>query len=495
MGIVIRQGLKTSIVLYIGVLLGALNNVWLFPQLLSPEEIGVLRLILANELLLATIFQLGIVGVIDHFFPLFKKSTEGKNTFFTFCLIYPLIGLCLSFLFIHFVPFLLSPSLLEKYSNLLNYRYQLFFLVCLITYQGILLAFSRAHYRIVVPSILDSFLLRVVLVVALLLLSIELIDFKQFIGSIILTRIMSIIGLLIYLRRFNIGKLNWHFSFSIKELRSFINYGIFIMLSSASNVVISNLDIIMLGGLIGEREAGIYSIAFFMGTVVEIPRRAISQISIPIISSAWKNNDIARIKTMYQKTSINQLLVGAWLLLLILLNLKDIFLIMPKGEIYIQGYFVVLFIGLMRFIDMAMGMNHEIIIYSRYYRFNLITNLILILIMTMLNLFLIPRYQLEGAAFATLSSIIVYNFIRLVFIYKQFKLQPFTKQTLICLALVGTIALVAYSTSTLELHPIINILLRSLLISTLLAAGAWFFEVSEDANRLLTELIKKIKLK
>ena len=44
MGIVQRQGIRIAIVSYLGVLIGALNTLFVFPQVLGPEKQGLLML-------------------------------------------------------------------------------------------------------------------------------------------------------------------------------------------------------------------------------------------------------------------------------------------------------------------------------------------------------------------------------------------------------------------------------------------------------------------
>ena len=44
--------------------------------------------------------------------------------------------------------------------------------------------------------------------------------------------------------------------------------------------------------------------------LLEYQARAVVAISDPIVSKAWKNNDLKLIKDIYYKSSINQLIIG-----------------------------------------------------------------------------------------------------------------------------------------------------------------------------------------
>jgi len=493
MGIVARQGIKAGIVLYIGVVLGALNNIWFYPQFLAPEQIGVFRLLLANEIFLATLFQLGAVGIIDKFFTFFKDTARDKGAFLKFSLLYPLIGLSIFIGLYFLLPDLFLSAYKQKSPNIIKYYYVLPVLVFLITYNGILMAFSRAYFRIVVPQLLENVLLRTIVIILLLLLSWRLITFYQFIWGFVGIRLLNCLILTLYLQKLIPGPINWKSWIPRAKVKEFIQFATYITLGTTSGIIISNADIIMIGSYLGERDTGIYTIAFFIGTVVEIPRRAIAQISVPVISEAWKNNHLHIIKDIYQKTSVNLMIAGALLALLIFFNVQDLFAFMPKGEVYRQGIYVVVFISIARFVDMTSGANQEILLYSKYYRFTLFSNLILAVMVIGTNALLIPIYQLNGAALATLISIIIYNFIRFAFLLWKFKIQPFNQKTIWTLALIGLTAMVGYALSFIQIHPIVNIAIKSIGITSVFIAGVWILKLSEDISLFAQKLMANIK--
>ena len=76
--------------------------------------------------------------------------------------------------------------------------------------------------------------------------------------------------------------------------------------------------------------------------------------------------------------------------------------------------------------------NGEIITYSKYYRFNLIAIGILILLNVSLNILFIKvfYYGIEGVAIASLISMLLFNFSKLLFIYQKFRILPFDKSYL-----------------------------------------------------------------
>ena len=67
MGIVIRQSLKSSAVAYIGVGLGVINQLFISTKFLSPEQIGLSRILLENSIMFAAFAHIGTPFIADKF--------------------------------------------------------------------------------------------------------------------------------------------------------------------------------------------------------------------------------------------------------------------------------------------------------------------------------------------------------------------------------------------------------------------------------------------
>ena len=65
---------------------------------------------------------------------------------------------------------------------------------------------------------------------------------------------------------------------------------------------------------------------------------------------------------------------------------------------------------------MAFSLNGELIMMSKYFKFNVITILILAVLSIILNYQLIPKFGMIGAAYASLISILIFNLIKLTLV-------------------------------------------------------------------------------
>ena len=73
--------------------------------------------------------------------------------------------------------------------------------------------------------------------------------------------------------------------------------------------------------------------------------------------------------------------------------------------------------------------NSEIISYSQYYRFNIISVLILVVLNVSLNWYFLTQTEIGilGVAIASFIAMTLFNLAKLIFIYKKFGILPFDK--------------------------------------------------------------------
>jgi O-antigen/teichoic acid export membrane protein len=193
---------------------------------------------------------------------------------------------------------------------------------------------------------------------------------------------------------------------------------------------------------------------------------------------------------LYKKSALNLQVIGGLVMLGIFLNINQLYKLIPND--YSAGVMVVFIIGLSKFYDVILGNNNAIILNTKYYRMVLFFGLLLVFMMIVLNMLLIPPYGIEGSAWATLISVLVYNTIKLLFVVKKMKLFPFTINTLKSFAIIAVVFLLFYFWD-FNFHPIMNIVLKSLLISVVYIYINFYWEVSLEINFIIENLLQKFK--
>ncbi|HAI76706.1 MAG TPA: hypothetical protein DCM08_10705 [Microscillaceae bacterium] len=494
MGIIIRQGLKASAVSYVGVAIGAFSTIWLFPALLTPAQIGLLRLVQDTAFVLAGFAQLGAGNITDRFFPTFNDIRQKHHGFLVFLLLYAGLGLTVAAAFYFGFSQSLQAFYATKSPELLPYFPLIFALGGLIVYSFLLEAYARAHLRIVVPTLLREVVLKLALIGIVGGYAAGFLTFEQVLPALLVVYWLVLVALLLYLLR--LGRLYWRLpdsdAFRLQIVKEMMRYAFFILLGGISALLILRIDTLMIGAILGTADTGIYSIAFFMGTVIEIPRRSFAQISTPIIAKAWKDNDMAQLADLYRRSCINLSLIGSFLFLGIYCNLDNIFALIPKTEIYRQGMGVVVWVALARWVDMSAGLNSEIILQSKYYQINIYLSAGLALLMVFANLLLIPWAGINGAALGTLLSISLWNLSKVGYLWYRFGLQPFTLANLwaivLTAGLAGGVGLIAPMGSIW-----FDMAVRSVLIGILFPLLAWRLRLSPDITDWANYLGERVK--
>lgn len=488
MGIVIRQSIRSSIIAYLGVAIGYVNVLWLYPYFLSTEQVGLFRLIQSSAYLLATFGQIGLGQSLVKFFP----EQKGNKGFLSSIL----IGGILGFLLLSALALVFRESIVSYFSKesaLFVDYFQVTLLVSFLIIQFQLLeAFSRSLLRIVIPTFLRDIGLRVLTTLALILYGFEFISFQSLIYSLLAIYGVVFIGLAVHLRIQGHLPLKVSFGFLKQGVwKRMLTFGLYSLIGAGGTQIILQIDSIMISGSLGLEATGVYTIAFFIGVVIEMPKRAITQISSALLAQAFNKGDMDAVKKLYQQTSINQMVIGSLLLIGIWANLDSIYSFIPNNEAYLNGFNVVLFIALGKLSDMAFGTNGEIIIMSKYYKFNVVSVALLAVLTIVLNLYLIPQYGIEGAAIASFLSMMLFNIVKLVFVWSKFKIQPFTLSSLKFVVIAGLTLVINYFIPTIE-NVYLDIILRSSVITISLMVLTYILKVSKEINTLMDNLLNKV---
>lgn len=482
MGIVFRQSAITTIISYCGVAIGYINLLYLYPKFLEPDQIGLMRTIQDAAILFTPFAQFGLAQSIVRYYPRLATGKEVSGSFIRLMLLLALAGFSIFFIAYKIFEAPILSYFEANAQEIIGYSSLVLWLTLILLIMAILEAYSRSLLKTIVPNLLREVVARLLLAILVTLYFTGYLDFNQFIISTALAYLVCLSILIIYLWRMGELQLSQSMSHLDKtEIPGLLKYSLLSFAGMAGLIIIGKVDSIMVTGLLGLTANAIYTTAFYMATVIEIPKRALMQISMPLISRAFEKNDLADIKVIYQKTSINQFIVGGLILIGIWANLHNIFAFMPKGEIYDAGKYVVLIIGLGKLLDMVFGPSSEIIVLSKYYAFNIILILLLATSIVIANNLLIPEYGINGAAIGSALALILFNFLKYIFIYLKLKMQPLTWATLKVIVIAGIAVGCNYLIPRIE-FTFVDLLVRSTAITGVYASLILISKASPDGN-------------
>lgn len=492
MGIIVRQSIISTTLTYLGVAIGYINLLILFPKYMSPEEVGLQRTFQDAALLLVPFVQIGISQLTLRYFPQYKSKNYYSEFVSIIFALFIVAALIFSSFYLFFEPEI-STYFDNKSPEINQYLELILGLSLLLALHQVLVAFAQSTLNIVLPNFLKEVVLRALTLIDIVLFATNTINFNQFIYLLAGAYLLSFSILLSFLLR----KKTLSFTFKVKHinksiLKEMITYSMFTFLGASGILIIGKVDSIMVSGMLGLHENGIYATAFYIAVLIELPKRAIAQISTPIISKAYKENNIAQVKTIYAKSSINNLIIGSLLFIGIWINLDNIFSLIPNSEVYVLGKWVVLIVGAGKLIDMAAGLNGEIIAMSKNYKVNTYLIVLLTFFTIYANYILIPIYGLEGAAIGSAIALFLYNLSKFLFLIVKEQLQPFSIET-IKVILIGSISLyVGFKLPELQ-NVYMDILFQSSVVTLMFGGLILWLKPSSDVNNLITQLWNRIK--
>ena len=491
MGIVARQSILSTILLYAGAIIGYINILYFFPRFLSTDQIGTVRTIQDMAALFVPIAQFGLTQSLIRFFPKLGLAESKRSGFLSLILLLGVVGYAIFYLL-----FQVFSSSIESYfstnaAEIVTYFPIVLGITFLLLIYNLLVAYCQSLLNIVAPNFIKDVLFRVVIAALLLMYFYDVVNFDELMKLLLAAYGLMTLSILSFLAGRGELKLSLDFSFlSGPILRQMLIYALFSLFGASGMLIIGKIDSMMVTGMLGTSLNGVYTTVFYIAVVIELPKRAINQISLPLVSRAFEKDDINSIRTLYKQTSINQLIVGTLLFLGIWINMDNIFALMPNGEQFEVGKWVVLFIGLGRIMDMMAGINSEIIVMSRYYKFNMVLLGLLAISTILLNLWLIPIYGINGAAIGSATALVLFNLAKFIFLKWKYNIQPLSVSTLIVLILGAVGYFVSELIPQLD-NTFIDLIIRSAIFFIIFFSGLIIFKPSPEITKFTSIFFRK----
>jgi O-antigen/teichoic acid export membrane protein len=272
-----------------------------------------------------------------------------------------------------------------------------------------------------------------------------------------------------------------------KEMR---DVALFSVITGLSGMMISSIDKVIVNDKLGLAAAGIFSIATYFGSMIQIPARSLIRITASVISESWKKNDLENIRNIYRQSCLNQLIIGLFLMIALWANIDSLLALMPPE--YAIAKYVILFMGIGYLIDLATGANGAIIGTSVYYRYDTLFMVLLVVFTFLTNLWLIPIYGIVGSGIASCLTYLLFNTLRLAFIQLKFKMQPYSVAFLKVLG-VGAISYAIGSSLPATGMHYLDIAMRGTVITIIYGVLITVFNISPEVSILVQKTLRGMK--
>lgn len=477
MGVVFKQSLSNTVVTYLGFGIGAINTLFLYTRFLSDEYYGLVGVILSTAAILMPIMAFGVPNTLVKYYSSFSEGESDR--FLSLMLLLPLIMIIPIGGLSYFANEAIGAFLARKNLIVKDYVWYIFLIGLSLAYFEVFFAWCKVHMKSVFGNFMKEVFIRFGVTILLLLVYFDIISVDFFLKALVALYLLrtAIIKIFAYSLRF--PKVKFTFPENSREI---LTYSLLIIMGGSTAIILLEIDRFMINQFIQIENVAYYTVAIFIATVVAVPSRAMHQITYPITAELLNAEDHKALKGLYLKSSLTLFIIAGLIFLLIVLNMEDLYKMLP--EEYSGGILIVVLIGLTKVYDALLGNNNAILFNSEYYKAVLLMGVFLAILTIVLNLILIPKFGMNGAAVATFIAIVLYNTTKLVYVWMKFEIMPFSKETGKILGLIIFTAALFYALQ-FPFHPLLNILLKSVCILLLYVGIIYRFNISEDIIKAL----------
>ncbi len=336
---------------------------------------------------------------------------------------------------------------------------------------------------------LRDFVQRMLVLFGLTLLFLKVFEFDDYVYYYVFAICLPTVLMLLHIVWNKAFDININFKFLNRTLvGSIFSISLYGLLNSISNVAALQIDAIMINMYLDDAAVGVYVITFYFGTLVFIPSKALNKIAPALIAKAFKEKDIATIKDIYYRSCQNLFLIGTLVYLGLLVNLDNVFNIIPTT--YESGKYVIVLIGFANLVRMAGGSNNPVITYSKFYKVATLFLVIYTVVIILSNFIFIPIFGIIGAAIATLASIIIHDLMKFIFIKVKFGLNPYNTQYIIVMILSAIIYLFVNILPDPK-NFILDIIVDSSITSALFYIIIWRMPIGGDIKLMIDRIITR----
>jgi len=457
LGIVFKQSFRNTLIIYVAFAFGALNALFLYTQFLQAAYFGLVTVLLSLANLIMPITAFGVQYTIVKFFSSYQNKQE-KDAFLTMALFFPLlIAIPIGFFGGLFYEQINAVLAVEN-PIVKEYTYIVYIIAVATAYFEVFYAWSKVQLQSVYGNVLKELWNRVVVTLLLCAIFLGWITKPEFIFYLTGAYIVRTLLMMRYAFKQYMPVFSFRLPSNTKEL---LQYSAYIILAGSAGAILLDIDKFMIQQENPIETVAYYAVAVYIGSVIEAPGRAMAQILQPITAKAINEKNWTELASLYKKSALNLFLICGLFFLLVNLNIAELYTLLP--EKYSGGLWVVFLISTAKLYTLFLGNNGAIISNSKHYKILLPYGILMAVSVYFLNAWLIGLYGMEGAAFATLLVVAVFNTLKIWYVKKKMNLLPFTKNTWILLGLLCGMYAV-FSFVNFSFHPVLNILLKSSLM-------------------------------
>lgn len=494
MGIVFRQSVKTTIVTFTGAGLGALVAL-VSPMLMEKAELGLINSITYLAATVQLLVMVGTSALVAVYTQRYAPDDERRKALLSIGLLVTTISsIIFAIAFLLFKGPIIGMYNTADQALISEYYHYIPFVVLFMALGNIIEHYLIANMKVAQPAFAKEIVLRLVNLSLLGFIYAGYLEFGQYIiGNVFMYIVPLTLFIFFALRVQGFGITRNLKVFTRAEYKDMLHFSWYHLLVGSTLTLLGYIDTLMIAPLdsSGLSASAVYAIAVFVTSFMFMPYRAMATASSPILNEAYINKDMSKVRDLFARAGVNIFIAGTGMFVLIAVNLDNLVAILPAGYEAVKYLVLILMLG--KLADMATGLNNELISISKHYKFNFRLSALLLAAVIGLDRVFIPMYGIYGAAWVASGTLIIFNLIKMAFLYKKLNLKPFTSKTWL-IPVAGAIAGLAGYLWPFLINPYIDAVTRTFVVVISYITALLLLKPSPDLNSYLAAVRKDKKL-
>ena len=212
--------------------------------------------------------------------------------------------------------------------------------------------------------------------------------------------------------------------FDSKLLVDVVRYSWPLSLALILHTTLSWFDSLVLGYFNSAREVGIYNLAMSVAGLISLPSLVGSSVLLPVFSELHEKRDSKHVNLIYS-TAIKWLSILCLPILFMIITYPSLVLNIVGGAEFLAGDKPLVFLAFAFLISTVILPSTIVLLAAGKTKFLLMNTIVAVITNLILNLLLIPKYGMIGAAISFFTTTFLVNVLRLIEVNKLFRIQPF----------------------------------------------------------------------
>jgi O-antigen/teichoic acid export membrane protein len=278
-------------------------------------------------------------------------------------------------------------------------------------------AFQEVRWRTFVKYISEP-VVKVILTVVLLWAGWDLdAALVAFVAALVLSAVLALAPLR---RMLSLRQVGGPSSISVGEV---LTYSMPLLWAVLVSSVAVKADVLLLGYWQSAGDVGVYSAAFQTSAIIVLVLQSFESIANPLLSESIAREDRSQLEKLYKILLRWVLTLSFPIFLVIALLPKELLALF--GEKFEGGALCLVILAIGQIVNAGTGSANNILLLAGHTRLVMWNTLLAGILQIALNLVLIPRYGIVGAAIAAAASLVLVDVVRIVEGFRLLGIQPY----------------------------------------------------------------------